>query len=144
MNTRDKLEQMQESERRNQDYEGQWKKERKTIIMSTKQKRRAYALIRDECCNLDPDGYCLPLDCKCPQLQSETLICKWFREAVLPLDKELHAEITGSTNRKTCIVCKRLFVPLSNRAQYCAECAAKVKRQKHAEWIYKARQEKKA
>ena len=137
MNTRDKLRLLKESERRNLERERQFKKEEmKTITMSSTQKRAAYKLIRDECCNLDPDGYCIMLDCKCPQLQSESLICKWFQEAVLPLNKELHAEITGSTNRKPCAVCNRLFVPLSNRALYCAECAAKVRRQKDAERKY--------
>ena len=136
MKTIDKLRLLQESERRNQEHERQYREERKTIIMSTVQKRATYKLIREECCNLDPDGFCIPLDCRCPQLQSDSLICKWFQDAVLPLDKELHAEINGSSNLKPCAVCKRLFVPPSNRAQYCAECAAKVRRQKDTERKY--------
>jgi predicted RNA-binding Zn-ribbon protein involved in translation (DUF1610 family) len=104
-----------------------------------RQKRDAYSLIRAECCNLSPDGYCVPLDCPCPQLQSEGLLCKWFENAVLPLDKVLHAEITGSTNNKTCSVCGKLFVPMSNRAKYCPECGPKMRRRKDAERKYLSR-----
>ncbi len=40
-----------------------------------------------QCCNFD-NGYCLALDegegCACVQSYSCSLLCKWFREAVLP------------------------------------------------------------
>ena len=32
-------------------------------------------------------------ECVCPQLISYSLLCKWFQTAVLPLDKELYAEL---------------------------------------------------
>ena len=60
------------------------------------QKRRASGLIRRECCNCE-DGNCLALDdgdtCACPQMISFSVCCKWFRWAVLPLDRTLEAEI---------------------------------------------------
>lgn len=101
-----------------------------TLNASTK--NRAYALIRRECCNLDGDGYCLPLDTKCPQMISESIVCKWFRNAVLPLDKELDAVLNNAANMKKCERCRRLFVPTSNRAKYCVECAGEVRRAKEA------------
>ena len=58
------------------------------------QKRRASGLIRRECCNCE-DGNCLALDdgdtCACPQMISFSVCCKWFRWAVLPLDRTLEA-----------------------------------------------------
>ena len=60
------------------------------------QSRRVNALVKKECCNCDK-GNCILLDdgdeCVCPQLISYSLLCKWFKIAVLPLDKELYAEL---------------------------------------------------
>ena len=60
------------------------------------QSRRVNSLAKKSCCNCDK-GKCLLLDdgeeCVCPQLISYSLLCKWFRTAVLPLDKELYAEL---------------------------------------------------
>lgn len=60
------------------------------------QSRRVNALVRRECCNYDC-GNCILLDdgdeCVCPQTISFSLLCKWFRAAVLPLDKELYAAL---------------------------------------------------
>lgn len=60
------------------------------------QSRRVNSLAKKSCCNCD-NGKCLLLDdgeeCVCPQLISYSLLCKWFQTAVLPLDKELHAEL---------------------------------------------------
>ena len=139
MTTREMLALREQVQERNAQRVKDWQKGEQ-IKMTSPQKRNAFALIRAECCNLDPDGYCLMLDHdKCPQLQTECLVCRWFKEAVLPLDKELEAEIMNRSNRKLCAVCSRFFVPLSNRAQYCAECAAKVRRQKQAAWAREAR-----
>lgn len=56
--------------------------------MTYQQYRTARRLVR-ECCNYDC-GNCLLLDngeeCICPQSITYSLICKWFRAAVLPLD----------------------------------------------------------
>ena len=46
--------------------------------------------MRRTCCNYD-NGNCILLDdgdeCVCPQLISYSLLCKWFRVAVLPADR---------------------------------------------------------
>ena len=56
--------------------------------MTYQQYRTARRLVH-ECCNYDC-GNCLLLDdgeeCTCPQSITYSLICKWFRAAVLPLD----------------------------------------------------------
>ena len=64
--------------------------------MTPAQRKQAASLIRRECCNCE-DGNCLALDdgdtCACPQMISFSVCCKWFRWAVLPLDRTLEAEI---------------------------------------------------
>ena len=59
------------------------------------QSRKVNSLVRRTCCNYD-SGNCILLDdgdeCVCPQLISYSLLCKWFRIAVLSADKELYAE----------------------------------------------------
>ena len=75
------------------------------------QSRRVNALVRRECCNYDC-GNCILLDngdeCACPQTISFSLLCKWFRIAVLPADKELYAELYAPEDRRRCEVCFKL------------------------------------
>ena len=56
----------------------------------TYQQYRAVRRLVHSCCNYQ-DGNCLLLDdgeeCVCPQSISYSLICRWFRAAVLPLDE---------------------------------------------------------
>ena len=84
-------------------------------VMDYRQYRRARKLVH-ECCNYI-DENCIALDdgeeCVCIQSISYSLLCRWFRTAVLPQDRELETA---------------LFTPRSNRAKYCSECAARMKR----------------
>lgn len=65
--------------------------------LSSRQSRKVNTLVKKECCNCE-NGNCILLDdgdtCVCPQLISYSLLCKWFRIAVLPLDKLLYAELS--------------------------------------------------
>lgn len=87
------------------------------------------------CCNYQ-DGNCLLLDdgeeCVCPQSISYSLICRWFRAAVLPLDGELCAALLPQRDMKICAECRGLFRPGSNRAKYCPDCAPIVHRRQKA------------
>ena len=70
----------------------------------------------------------------CVQSISYSLLCRWFRAAVLPLDGALCAEISKSRDEvKRCVECGAVFTPKSNRAKYCPDCAARVRRKKEAE-----------
>lgn len=104
--------------------------------MTPAQRKQASTLIRQECCNCY-DGNCLVLDdgdtCICPQTISFSVCCKHFRFAVLPLDRTLEAEVFRDKDTKRCAVCGRTFVPGSNRAKYCSDCAARVHRRQKAE-----------
>ena len=75
--------------------------------MDEGQFRRVKKLIRRLCANCD-SGNCLLLDDgdPCPQMVSPTLICKYFRAAVLPADRELCAEVLGGIHSwKRCPAC---------------------------------------
>lgn len=48
-------------------------------------------------------------ECVCPQLISYSLLCKWFQTAVLPLDRELHAELLKNEDMRRCTVCGAAF-----------------------------------
>ena len=98
--------------------------------MDYRQYRRARRLVH-ECCNYD-GGNCIALDdgeeCVCVQSISYSLLCRWFRAAVLPLDRELETALFHRLDAKRCAVCGALFTPGSNRAKYCPECAPNVHR----------------
>lgn len=100
------------------------------------QSRRVNALVRRECCNYDC-GNCILLDdgdeCVCPQTISFSLLCKWFRAAVLPLDKELYADLYAPEDRRRCEVCGASFVSSSNSVKYCPDCRKRIQRRQAAE-----------
>jgi predicted RNA-binding Zn-ribbon protein involved in translation (DUF1610 family) len=110
--------------------------------MTYQQYRTARRLVR-ECCNYDC-GNCLLLDngeeCICPQSITYSLICKWFRAAVLPLDAGLCAALLYRADMKKCVLCGGSYLPKSNRAKYCPDCAAHMKRAKATERKRRQRQ----
>ena len=83
-------------------------------VMDYRQYRRARRLVH-ECCNYD-GGHCIALDdgeecVLCPVLFSYSLLCQWFRAAVLPLDRELETALFHCLDAKRCAVCGALFTP---------------------------------
>ena len=69
----------------------------------------------------------------CVQSISCSLLCRWFRVAVLPLDESLETALLHQKEQKRCAVCGQPFLPGSNRAKYCKSCAAVIhRRQKTA------------
>lgn len=101
------------------------------LRMTPAQHRRVCSLIRKTCCNCI-DGECIALNCKCAQCQSYSVCCKWFRQAVLPQDEALLAELIGRENKKHCTICGKPFIPGSNRAKYCSECSRNERKRKKA------------
>ena len=106
------------------------------IIRLDYRQHRAVCRLVHECCNYD-GGNCLLLDNGdervCPQGISYSLICKWFRAAVLPQDSSLCAILLHRSHAKRCTICGKSFVPNSNRAKYCPDCAITARRKKEAE-----------
>lgn len=99
------------------------------------QRARCNRLIRRLCANYD-GGNCLPLDdgegCVCVQTISYSLLCKYFRRAVLPAYKVLCADIYRQRTR-TCERCGKPFAPSSNRQKYCPECGCSIRRKQKAD-----------
>ena len=88
-------------------------------------------------------GNCIALDdgeeCVCVQSISYSLLCRWFRAAVLSLDRELETALFHRLDAKRCTVCGVLFTPGSNRAKYCPECAKEEERRKTRERVRRHR-----
>lgn len=109
--------------------------------LTSRQHKAMKQLIRNECCNYY-DELCLKADRPCMQIESRSLRCRWFYEAVLPRDKSLREELemitptpttsTTSTPKqgdKRCAICGQGFTPTNNRATYCRTCAANTRRE---------------
>ena len=97
------------------------------IRLNDAQHRRVKKLTRCHCAN-NVRGCCLLLDdgepCVCVQAISYSLLCRYFREAVLPADRELCADLAATADtRKKCELCGKPFPARSNRAKYCDRCA---------------------
>jgi len=62
---------------------------------------------------------------------TNTAMCKYFKESVLPLNPELEKALTGNTafETKPCGICGKEF-PLNGRQKYCSEKCAKTSRRK--------------
>lgn len=92
-------------------------------------------LVVGMCANYDPEYGCLPLDYgRCYMLDKwwTGAYCKYFCQAVLPLDPVLEAALTGrgkSLSPKVCPVCGTAYLPVTSQA-YCSEaCRVKGKRE---------------
>ena len=110
--------------------------------MTENQFSRAKKLLRRWCANYDR-GNCLLLDdgydpCPCPQLISNTLLCRYFRRAVLSADRELCEEILGACP-KYCAGCGRPFAAPARNTVYCPICAADRTRRNKRRWAAKNR-----
>lgn len=113
--------------------------------------RKVIALIQKECCNYYT-GDCAPCDCKCPQVakmkpgaraeEESPFVCRWFLDAVLPLDKDLQASLLAPHDLKQCERCGKMFAAGSNSAKYCSHCAAEIQKKLKREYAQKKRTKK--
>mgnify|MGYP000270248768 CR=1 FL=1 len=101
-------------------------------------------LVSKWCANYDRDCGCLPLDCECYMFGKcwTGAYCRYFREAVLPLDPALEAALLAEGSRpdfKACPVCGRAVAP-DGRQTYCsAACAKAAHRRQQREYMRKKR-----
>jgi len=111
--------------------------------MNQKDKSEVIRLIKNECanyvngdCALSLEGYpCVQLNSMLTLSDLGIFLCKYCRDAVMPLNKDLHAKLVGGVRTKMCAECGKEFVPSGNRSKYCDKCAARKKRKQNAEWI---------
>ena len=109
-----------------------------TLFRLTPGQARSVRGLTKRCCNF-LDGDCLLLDGVCPQYISRSLLCRWFRRAVLPRQPKLEQAILSPKELRRCEVCGRGFLTHFGRAKYCRDCAAKVHRKQKAESARKRR-----
>lgn len=115
--------------------------------LTGKEKRQIRKLVKVMCANYDGEYGCLPLDSSCfmfGKAYSGGALCKWFRNALMPLDPELERIFTGgiAPDTKPCAICGRSF-PLNGRQSYCSEKCAKAGRRKSVARNVKAYREQK-
>ena len=68
--------------------------------LTREEKAKIRKLVKKWCANYDKECGCLPLDCECYMLGKcwTGAYCRYFREAVLPLDPVLEAGLTAEGN----------------------------------------------
>ena len=86
------------------------------IEIKAGQFRKVSRLVRRECCN------CM-----------DHIFCNHFKDAVLPLDKELYRVLICDNDYKRCQSCGSRFYSKARNKRYCDHCAERIKRQKAAE-----------
>ena len=74
-----------------------------TIFRLTPGQLRSVRGLTKRCCNF-LDGDCLLLDGVCPQHISRSLLCRWFRRAVLPQQPKLEQAILRPKKLRRCEV----------------------------------------
>ena len=96
---------------------------------TTGERRSIRKLVTSHCANYDSEYGCLPLDCQCPMLgicYTNSAMCRYFRESVLPNDPELEADLQSLPTRR-CQRCGKPF-PVNGRRVYCSDNCAEASR----------------
>lgn len=94
------------------------------IEMTAGQKKEIKELVKGLCANYDrATGDCLLMDAACYQTCNFTGLCRYFENAVLPVNKVLHAQLVKRDALRVCSVCGKSFVAASNHAKYCDSCS---------------------
>ena len=78
--------------------------------LTREEKKKIRALVVEWCANYDKEYGCLPLECECYMFGKcwTGAYCRYFREAVLPLDPALEVSLLSEGPRpdfKICPVC---------------------------------------
>lgn len=99
----------------------------------TRSERAAIRRLVRLCANYTDEYGCLPLDAPCYMLGKWWTggYCRYFQNAVLPLDPVLEAALLGQSggSYKVCPVCGAAYIPITSQA-YCSEaCRSKGKRE---------------
>jgi hypothetical protein len=112
----------------------------------TREERTAIRkLVVSMCANYDNLYGCLPLDCACYMLGKwwTESYCKYFQNAVLPLNPQLTASLLGGAalnlETRPCDICGQAF-PVSGKQAYCSTaCADKARKKRQREYMRKKR-----
>lgn len=112
-----------------------------TRELTAGEKRSIKALVKSMCANYDHEYGCLPLEGTCYMFTIGFVgsgLCRYFRDAVLPLDPGLEA-VFARKPTKPCKVCGKRF-PVSGRKAVCSDaCAAAARKSATAARVRKHR-----
>lgn len=115
------------------------------VHMTTEQSRKANSLIKQSCANYDAAlNNCIALDDGaaapgCPQMLTHSLLCKYFKNAVLPTEPGLEAQIRKTREVAKCSKCGALIAKTNNRRKYCDTCAKAVHGKQQAQYAKRRR-----
>ena len=112
--------------------------------LSKRDKIRIKKHVTNCCANYSKEYGCLPLETECYMFSigfTDSKLCKYYEQAVLPTDAELLALFKGVPTKK-CQQCGKIYASVGRKA-YCSErCAAEARRRKTAERVRKHRANK--
>ena len=112
--------------------------------LSSRDKKRIKKHVANCCANYSKEYGCLPLESECYMFSvgfTNSKLCKYYEQAVMPTDAELYALFKGIPTR-ICKQCGQLFAAIGKKT-YCSErCAAEARRQQTAERVRKHRANK--
>ncbi|GHU79356.1 hypothetical protein FACS1894191_1970 [Clostridia bacterium] len=123
--------------------------------LTREERREIKRLVADRCANYSRAYGCLPLDYGCCYMIDKWWTgsyCKYFQNAVLPLNAELERALLGerppapppAAETKPCKVCGKPFMG-DGRQRYCSDkCANKARRSSEAGRSRKYRNKKKS
>ena len=103
--------------------------------LTAKEKRDIRRFIKTTCANYDNEHGCLLLDGDCYMFYgvafTNSALCKWFRNALMPQNAEIERLFIGGTMSETkpCVLCGKEF-PINGRQTYCSNKCAKEGRRK--------------
>lgn len=109
-----------------------------SLFRLTSGQLRSVRGLTKRCCNFS-GGDCLLLAGVCPQYIYRSLLCRWFRRAVLPQQPKLEQAILSPKKLRRCAVCGTGILARSGRAKYCPTCAKNIHRQQKAKSARKRR-----
>lgn len=100
-------------------------------------------LVKEMCANYDSEYGCLPLDCECYMLNKwwSGAYCRYFQNAVLPLNPALEATLLGCAvpELEPCAICGKPFMPEGKQAYCSAACAGAARRKRQRGYMQKRR-----
>ena len=112
--------------------------------LTKREKQRIRKLVTNSCANYCEEYVCLPLDCDCYMFGiafNTSKLCRYFENAVLPLDAELYSVFNHLPTR-ACKQCGKRFAA-AGKQLYCSEqCAANARREQTARRVRKHREKK--
>lgn len=101
--------------------------------LSREEKRAIRKLVTSMCANFDKEYGCLPLDCECYMLGKcwTGAYCRYFQNAVLPLNPALELALTSATpaEMRSCTICGKAF-PQDGKRAYCSDACTSLARRK--------------